>query len=195
MEQINKIRAAMICHFSNAEVRSHLPLDSRRLASALRKIMGLPAKKIVYGDIAAWDTQSIAALSTRPDIELHVISAHSGLKKAVVSYIDGPIHYNFVRCDDATMLKYVIKSDSLWLRLNPMMPRVKKLVNRIKPDIVVLFGTENAYYSGTVLGIEGYPIYVLQQTVYNNPERKKNNMWSTKNAYTEMQIFNALRLC
>lgn len=185
-----KIRVAMICHFSNANVRAHLPLDNRKLATFLRKILGLPEKKAGYGDIAPWDTASIAALSLRPDIDLHVISAHSGLKKSIVSFEDNNVHYNFVRCDEATMLKHVIKSDRLWLQINPMKHRVCNLVNKIDPDIVVLFGTENAYYSGTVLGIHGYPVYVLQQTVYNNPERKKNNMWSTKNAYTEMQIFN-----
>ena len=189
MEQINKIRVAMVCHFSNADVRSHLPLDNRTLYSFLRKTLGLSAKRKGYGDIAPWDTQSIKALSERPDIELHVISAHSGLKKKVVSFVEGNVNYNFVRCDEATMLKYIIKSDSLWLRMNPMTPRVRKLIKKILPDLVVLFGTENAYYSSTMIGIDGFPIYVLQQTVYNNPERRKNNMWDTKNAYTEMQVF------
>ncbi len=189
MEQVNKLRVAMICHFSNQEVRDHLPLDNRKLYTFLRKILHLPVKKNPYGDIAAWDACTINFFKEMEDVELHIISAHSGLKKKVVSYEQDGVHYNFVRCDEATMLKYLIKSDSLWLKCNPMTPKVKNLVEDIRPDIVVLFGTENAYYSGTVTGIEGYPIYVLQQTVYNNPERKKNKMWSTKNAYTELEIF------
>ena len=27
MEQMNRIRVAMVCHFSNPQVRAHLPLD------------------------------------------------------------------------------------------------------------------------------------------------------------------------
>lgn len=189
MEQIGKIKVAMICHFSNQSVREHLPLDNRILYTFVRKLLHLPQKRGTYGDIAPWDTSSIAYLSICENIDLHVISAHSGLKRKVVSFEMDNVHYNFVRCDEATMLKYIIPSSSLWLKSNPMTPRVRKLVDEIHPDIVVLFGTENAYYSGTVLGIEGYPIFVLQQTVYNNPERKKNNMWSLKNAFTELEIF------
>lgn len=189
MEQIRRMRVAMICHFSNQTVREHLPLDDRKIYTFLRKMLGLPAKSNTYGDIAAWDSSTISFFKEREDVELYVISAHSGLKKKVVSFEMDAVHYNFVRCDEATMLKYVIPSDSLWLSCNPMTPKVRNLIEDIHPDIVILCGTENAYYSGTVTGIEGYPIYVLQQTVYNNPERKKNKTWSTKNAYTELEIF------
>lgn len=189
MEQIKKLRVAMICHFSNQEVREHLPLDNRKLYAFIRKVMRLPTKKYVYGDIAPWDTNTIEFFRERSDVELHVISAHSGLKKKVVSFDQEGVHYNFVRCDEATMLKHIISSDKVWLKINPMTPRVRSLVDSIRPDIILLCGTENAYYSGTVIGLHGYPIYVLQQTVFNNPERKKNKMWSTKNAYTELEIF------
>lgn len=190
MEQINKIRIAMICHFSNAEVRSHLPLVSdRKLYTFVRKLVGLSTKSSTYGDIAAWDASMIEAFCARPELELHVISAHSGLKKRVVSYENGGVHYNFIRCEMANFLKHVVKSDDLWRKLNPMASDVHRLVRQIKPDLVLLVGTENAYYSGTVLGIKDVPVYILCQTIYNNPERKNYGMWLSKNATTEMEIF------
>lgn len=189
MEQNNKIRVVMVCHFSNPEVRTHLPLDDRKLYTLVRKMLMMPAKSKGYGDIAPWDTSTINYFKDRDDIELHVISAHSGLKKRVVSFEDQGVHYNFVKCDIANMLKRIISNDSLWRKMNPMVKDVHKLVDTINPDIVVLMGTENAYYSGTVLGIKNYPVYILCQTIYNNPDRQGYNMWSKKNASTEMELF------
>ncbi|MBR4560697.1 MAG: glycosyltransferase family 4 protein [Bacteroidales bacterium] len=188
MEQ-NKIRIAMVCHFSNADVRSHLPLDeSRKLYAFVRKVLGMPTKGKNYGDIASWDTSTIKFFREQNDIELYVISAHSGLKKRVVSYEDQGVHYSFVRCERATMLKRVIPNDALWRKLNPMVKDVHRLIGQIKPDIVLLMGTENAYYSSTVLGLNKYPVYTLCQTVYNNPERMVYSKVDSKNASTEMEI-------
>ena len=50
---------------------------------------------------------------------------------------------------------------------------MQKLVDRIKPDIINLVGSENPYYSSTILGIDNIPIYVSAQTVYTNPARKE----------------------
>lgn len=189
MQSVNKIRVAMVCHFSNAEVRSHLPLDEgRKLYVFLRKILGMSTKSKGYGDIASWDTSTIRFFREQNDIELHVISAHSGLKKRVVSYEDQGVHYSFVRCERATMLKRVIPNDALWRKLNPMVKDVHRLIGQVKPDMVLLMGAENAYYSSTVLGLDKYPVYTLCQTVYNNPERAVYSKMDSKNASTEMEI-------
>lgn len=188
MEHVNKIKVAMICHFSNAEVRSHLPLDDRKFYTFVRKVLGMPTKGKGYGDIAPWDTSTINYFRDREDIELYVISAHSGLKKRVVSYEDQGVHYSFVNCDKATMLKGIIPNDVLWRKMNPMVKDVHRLVDQIKPDFVLLVGAENAYYSSTVLGLDKYPVYTLCQTVYNNPERVVFGEVDSKNASTEMEI-------
>ena len=168
MEQMKKIRVAMICHFSNSEVRSHLPLDNRKLYGFARKVLRMPQKKMTYGDIAPWDTSSIQFFRDQENIELYVISAHSGLKKDVVSFFDKKVTYYFLNCDVATLLKRIIPNDGLWRRMNPMVGRVRRIVNQVKPDIVVLF---------------------LCQTIYNNPEREKYDFVDSKNASTEREIF------
>lgn len=191
---MNRLKVCMVCHFSNAEVRSHLPLDeSRKLYTFVRKMLGMPTKGKGYGDIAPWDTSTINYFRDRGDIELHVISAHSGLKKRMVSFENQGVHYNFVKCEVATMLKRVIPNAKIWQKLNPMVKDVHHLIGEIKPDIVLLIGLENAYYSGTVLGIKDYPVYGLCQTIYNNPERAVYSEVDSKNAITEMKILNEHR--
>ncbi len=181
-----KIRIVMVCHFSNMYIREKLPLSNRYLYNFARKILCLPSKSNKYSDIAIWDTEIINSMKKRDDVELNVISAHSGLKRNRVSFLLDNVYYNFLRCEFATFLKRVIRNDELWRYLNPMSKRIKRIVNNINPDIVLLVGAENSYYSSSILAISNYPIYVLCQTIYNNPEFSKID---SKNASTELKIF------
>lgn len=191
---VEKLKVVLICHFSNPMVREHLPLDDRKLYNFIRRCLGMEAKCGLYSDIAAWNTNFINNMKVRDDIELTVISAHGGLKKGVVYFETEGVQYYFVRCDRATLLKRLIKSPILWHKLNPMRPIVRKIVRKVNPDIVALMGAENAYYSGTVLGLEKeYPVVMKAQTIYNNPDRVKHGVVDAKNAYVERLIFNALQ--
>ena len=192
-EEFSKLKVVLVCHFSNSKVRELLPLDNRRIYTIGRKLLGMPNKGFSYSDVAAWDTYMIDLMRKRDDIELYVISAHSGLKRSVCSFDLEGVHYNFVRCDYATLLKRIIPSPSLWHRLNPMRPKVRKLIKEIKPDVIALIGAENAYYSGTVLGINDIPLIVKCQTIYNNPDRGKYGQVDAKNAYVERLIFDNLQ--
>lgn len=189
----SKIKVAMVCHYSNAETRSHLPLDNRRLYQFVRRVLGMPNKGSSYGDIAAWDSYLIEFLSKRDDVDLYVISAHTGLKKSVVSFFENKVHYYFVRCDYATLLKRLIKSPELWMKLNPMRPKVRHIIEAIRPDIVTMVGAENAYIASTVIGIKNIPVLVQCQTIYNNPDRGKYSEIDEKNAYVERALFKEIK--
>ena len=188
MEECKKLKVAMICHFSDAEVRKHLPLSKRKLYKIFRQLLRLPGKGNGYADLAPWNTGIIKSVQERSDIDLYVLSAHSGLKQRVISYESGEIHYNFIRCETANLLKYIIPNDNLWRKLNPMAFEIKRLVDDIHPDLVLLVGAENAYYSSSILTIIGYPIYVLCQNVINNPEYYVTENRNTKNLTTELKI-------
>lgn len=190
----DKIKVLLVCHFSNANVREHLPLDDRKWYNRIRHVLGMPEKKGGYADLASWDTNLIDILSKREDVELHVISAHSGLKRSAVHFHIGNVDYCFLRCEVATGLKRVISSPAVWNFLNPMRFAVHKIAYRVQPDVIALIGAENAYISGTVLGLEKkYPVIVKAQTIYNNPERSKFGVVDLKNAYVEKMIFDKIK--
>lgn len=184
-----KIKLTLVCHFSNATMRSHLPLGNRGLYKNVRRFLGMPYKGGGYGDVAAWDTYLIDVLSKREDVDLYVVSAHSGLKKNVVSFKYNNVNYSFVKCEYATGLKRIVKSPALWLKLNPMRPIVRKLIKRNRPDIIALIGAENAHISSTVLGIDDIPVLIHCQTIYNNPDRIKHEVIDEKNAFVERELF------
>lgn len=190
---MNNLRVCLVCHFSNSKVRDHLPLGKRKVYSFIRKLVGLPTNGVSYGDLAGWDTYMIELLRKRNDIELHVISAHSGLKRRKCSFELEGVHYSFVRCDEATALKHIIPSPSLWHKMNPMRPIVRRIIKNVQPDLIALIGAENPHISGTVIGIKGIPLIVKCQTIYNNPERGKIGSVDEKNAYIEKLIFKDLQ--
>ena len=187
------IRVALVCHFSNSKVREHLPLGKKKMYSFIRKLAGFPTKGVGYGDLAGWDTYMIELLRKRDDVDLYVISAHTGMKRMKCSFgLDG-VHYFFVRCDEATALKHIIPSSSLWHKMNPMRPVVHRIIKNVQPDLIALIGAENPHISGTVLGIKDIPLIVKCQTIYNNPDRSKFGSVDAKNAYVERLIFKDLR--
>ena len=190
---MNKLKVALVCSFSNAKVRDHLPLSNRKMYRLVRRVLGLPTKNGGYGDVAGWDTYMIELLRKRDDIDLTVISAHTGLTKRHVAFDLEGVHYHFVKVEGATLLKHLISSPSLWHRLNPMRPVVRNIVKKTQPDVLALIGAENAHISGTVLGIEGIPLIVKCQTIYNNPDRGKSGPVDAKNAYVERLIFKDLK--
>lgn len=175
-------------------VRKHLPLDNRKFYNIARKALGLQPKGNGYCDLASWNTNFIDNIKNRTDVQLTVISAHSGLKRNVVYFTAENVSYFFVRCEIATLLSYIIKSPAIWHKLNPMRPVVQKIVRDINPDIVALMGAENAYISGTVLGLEkSYPVIFKAQTIYNNPDRPKFGIVDPNNAYVEKLIFDNIK--
>ena len=188
------IKVALVCHFSNSKVRDHLPLGKRKVYSFIRKLVGLPTNGVSYGDLAGWDTYMIELLRKRDDVDLYVISAHTGLKHRKCSFELEGVHYYFVRCDEATALKHIIPSPSLWHKMNPTRPVVRRIIKKVQPDLIALIGAENPHISGTVLGIKDIPLIVKCQTIYNNPERKKTTgEFDEKNAYVERLIFKDLQ--
>lgn len=190
---MNKLKIALVCSFSNSKVRDHLPLSDRKLYRLGRRVLGLSTIIGGYGDVAGWDTYMIELLRRRDDIDLTVISAHTGLTRRHIAFELEGVHYHFVRIEGATLLKHIIPSPSLWHRLNPIRPVVRRIVKKKKPDVIALIGAENAHISGTVLGIESIPLIVKCQTIYNNPDRGKSGPVDAKNAYVERLIFRDLK--
>ncbi|MDD4527193.1 MAG: glycosyltransferase family 4 protein [Candidatus Margulisbacteria bacterium] len=163
------IRVVWICHFSNKEIRSKIPLSKRKLINTLRTFLGRSAYK--YNDFAPWITNQIKEFEKFKNIELHVIAPMSGMKPLLYNFKMRGVFYHFFK-PDLPFIHMTIpakgKFQSMFLKNRFM---VNRLIKRIKPDIVNLIGTENPYYSITALDIKGIPVYVSAQTVFSNPIR------------------------
>lgn len=171
---MQKLKVVWICHFSNREVRERLPLSELKLKNWIKVLLG---KQITrgYSDFAPWVSNLIKEFEKFDDVELHVISPFSGLTHFTYEFELNGISYHFYH-PDLPMLHFNLPN-KFHLGGKPKYLRnryfVKRFLKKIHPDIVNLIGTENPYYSITLLDIKDFPVYVSAQTVYTNPDRKK----------------------
>lgn len=175
---MNKIRLAIICHFSTSQIREKLKLVDEKFCS--------------YKDFGLWNDSIINGLKNRDDIELHVISPHRGMKHPTQEFVLENVNYHF-------FWKELPRPwEQLEFYLCPQVKRhysrnrryVRRFIKSIKPDLVNLIGAENTYYSITALDVENIPIIIHCQTVYANPDRIKNT--GKMNQYrwdTELKLF------
>lgn len=188
MEQIGKIKVVMICHFSSSQLRERLPLSSNRIYNAFRRRVGL--KALYYKDFGNWNVNIINALKQRADIELHVISPHAGLIGRTYEFMSEGVSYYIYRAQPSFLQYYMNKfCKSQYVDFARTRKIVKEWIKRIKPNIVNLIGAENPYYSISALDIEKMPIVLHCQTVYANPDRKKNEQINKQRWDVEVQLF------
>ena len=176
---MKKIKVVLINHFSTSAIRERLDL--------------VPESDIVnYRDIALWNHYIINGLKGRDDVELHVISPHVGMRRAMQTFEMDGVCYYFYR-QEPLGLKGRIEARLRW-QSNRNFPRNRKhthrFIEKIQPDLVVLIGAENAYYSITALDVRDMPLMIQLQTVYANPDRVKNAGGVNKQRWNvEVQLF------
>lgn len=181
---MEKIKVVFLTHFSNDSIRKRLPLSSGNLMNLFRKNKRRSA--FVHSDFAPWVTNLIVELEHKEEIELHVIAPHFFLKNFLTEFEMNGVYYHFFKSTISYYLNIVISKilGDYW-RKHYFLSRfiVKKLLEKIKPDIVNLIGSENPHYSITTLDIKNIPVLVSCQTVYSNPDRMKltgdvvKNIW------------------
>lgn len=173
MPKNKKMKVAWICHFSNEKVREKLPLSKRSFLNRLKKLLGM--QPYVYSDFAPWVNNLITEFEKFEDVELHIIAPHAGLSPFKYSFEMNGIYYHFFRPELPLRLDILVSrlphQEKRRFLLNRLW--VRQFIKEIQPDVVNLIGTENPYYSITVLDIKDIPVYVSAQTVYTNPDRKK----------------------
>jgi len=184
-----KIKVAWICHFSNEKVREKLPLSKRMFLNGIKKLLGI--SPYTYNDFAPWVNNLITEFEKFNNVELHIIAPHAGLSPFKHSFEMNGIYYHFFRPElplrfDIAVNRLPHQENRKFL-LNRLW--VKQFIKEIQPDIVNLIGTENPYYSITVLDIKDIPVYVSAQTVYTNPDRLKlSGNCNLLNWNTELKI-------
>lgn len=186
---MGKIKIVYICHFSNQEIRSHLQLRSFWWGNLMRKVIHKPMLR--YSDNAYWNVDFIKALGNIPELECHVISHHLGLKKKQQRFIKEGINYNFLQEKEnlpQKIWKILTRSKTKDNYIAPAR-KIKNVVNEIDPDIVIVCGAENPIYSGSALLINNKPVFVILQTLLNDPMRIQAGIASEARRQLEYSVF------
>jgi glycosyltransferase involved in cell wall biosynthesis len=144
---MKKNRIVWICHFTNAEVQSILPVWKNR------------------NEIAPWIPNLLKGFESIDDVEIHIISPHEFLKKATYFKLRN-IHYHFIPFGIPIWRRHwpgKLRFD-IWINFYFLRIRIKRIVNSVNPVLINLFGAENAYYSSSILDFNSkYPVLITIQ--------------------------------
>ena len=99
-----KIKVVWICHFSNAQIRERLKFRKWSLSSVMRRLCN---KKVLY-DFAVWNTNAIREFEKFEDVELHIISPHTGIS-GVQHFKKNGVFYCFFRHENDNFVS-ILKS-------------------------------------------------------------------------------------
>lgn len=166
------MKILILSPYTNAELRSHLQMrEYNVLERLLIEKCGL-SKKVILKDTAPWVGDMISELEKQENIDIFSVSPQIKMAKKVQHFNLNKTTYYFYS-SDFSQLARLIKSYKWWKRIETCSSRVRKIVDEIKPDIIILFGTENLTISAPILRLTDYPIFCILQTVYHKPDRAK----------------------
>lgn len=138
------LRIVWLCHFTNEEMQTHLPLWKR------------------INEFASWIPNMARSFEKRKDVELHIISPHEYLKRTTsleirnIKYHFIPVGMPLYRRHWPGFFRHDVISNFADFRQKTCL-----VIKQIKPDIINLIGAENAYYSSAILDLKNdYPIIV-----------------------------------
>lgn len=141
------LKIAWICHFTNTEIQSFLPLWRQK------------------NEFASWIPNFLNGFENCKDVEIHVIAPHEYLKKYSEIRLRN-VYYHFIPYGIPIWHRHWPRYFRLDVYSNFIIFRkkVSDIINKIVPDIVNLIGAENAYYSASILDIgKAYPVLVTIQ--------------------------------
>ena len=143
----NHLKIVWICHFTNKEVQSLLPIWKYR------------------DEMAPWIPNLLKGFENREDVEIHIISPHEYLNTTTTFKLRN-IHYYFVPYGIPLYHRHwpsFFRFD-VFFNFYFFRAKIKKIVSNIKPDLINLFGAENSYYSSSILDFKhSYPVLILIQ--------------------------------
>lgn len=144
---MDKMKIVWICHFSNAEIQAILHPG------------------ISTNEFAPWITQLAQLFENDNRIELHIIAPHEHILRNK-QFILRNINYHFFNPyiflfggKITRIFQFDYRTNFLYIKMI-----VRKIVNKIKPDLIHLHGAENAFYSSSIFQFrKKYPVLITVQ--------------------------------
>ena len=170
-------------------VRSKLNLKGQFLLKLILRIRDIPCR--IYDDNAIWVSDYIEEFEKHKECEFHIVSPHFGMRKKYQNFNNNGVYYHFWGYKDGIIHSIVNRITNIDRKSNYCInrKRIQNIVNAINPDLVCLCGAENPYYSSGVLDINDKPIYVILQTLLNDPKRIEMGVGDSYRREQELKIF------
>ena len=137
-------------------------------------------------EFAVWITNGIREFEKTDEVDLHVVSPYPYLKSTIEEFDANGIHYHFFRNEDESLTKQLrnrfYRTTKDQYRKNRK--QISRIIKKIQPDVVHLFGAENPHYSLGILDVPQNIVTIAQlQTLLNDPTFLENNKESRSFLY------------
>lgn len=187
------MKIVFLCHFSSSIIRDELELKDYRVRNTIQGWFG--RGPVVYDDFAIWVSDYISEFEKYDSLDVHIIAPHKGMKRATQSFDRNHTHYHFVKCDGGFLRDVVNRKFKLEQKTDyaATRKRIGGVIDDVNPDIVLLCGAENPYYSLSVLDVKDKPVYVILQTLLNDPKRIGMGIGTAYRRRVEANIFRHAR--
>jgi len=160
----------MVCQHSQADLRENLHLSRFSKVNRIRRFFGVTQLK--YKDNAPWINAILSHFSDQTLYEMHVVSPHIGMKKNIEEFELGGVYFHFYKNYPSTsvigILGKLFPNYCPTYRINKN--RVEQIIDTINPKLILLIGIEDPSYSTTILDIKNIPIFVMSQTILQDPD-------------------------
>lgn len=183
------MKIVLLCRFSNSTIRNKLELKNYTFLNLYFKIRNVPQKQ--YDDFAIWISDYIVEFEKHSEHEFHIVAPHKGMKNDFQNFHINGIYYHFFKVESNYISDVFDEKFHLQEKNDYQLNRnkMKKIFDTIQPDIVLLCGAENPPYSLGVLDIYNKPIYVILQTLLNDPKRIEMGIGNEYRRAVETEIF------
>ena len=183
------MKVVLLADFSNVEVRRHLHLkEASPLYKGLIRLFRLPQRVGEFSDHAQWIPSIISSIEEDDGFLLHVISPHIRLSRKEEVFEMRGVTYHFFKSEWSSFSR-IIGHYGFWKLMQNGGSFVRRAVDEIRPDLVVLSGAENPVIAVSILSLTKYPRLCLCQTIYNNPKRQQYAHPKRLNQELEKEIF------
>lgn len=149
-------KVVWLCHFINREINDYFGTDLKELAP--------------------WITDFIEIFVENSDIQLTIIAPNYYTNTNVNFSLRG-VNYFFFKYYSGVIPQKIALVEASLLQDYFAVKNVSKCVKRICPDLIHLFGSENLFYSKTILQFkEDFPVLISLQGFISNAPQSKNRI-------------------
>ena len=132
---MDKLKVAVICHVSNAEIRQNLDLESWTLKRLIKKILG--RRSTINSDYSVWNTLMFHEFEAIEDIDFHAIILHPGMKYSLQEFDIRGIHYHCIKQDMETFSGKVFKNRNIFKCFWHNRKWIARVIDDIQPDVSI----------------------------------------------------------
>lgn len=177
--RMEKLKVVWLCWFVNKKVHSRIHVRKPLWESVFLKLNHIKSNAEI-NEVARWNTNAINEFEKNDDVELHVISPYYDMMNSLEEFEINNIHYHIFNNQTSSLITQLrIRFYKHFFCKEPdyscNRKLIRMLIKKITPDIIHVFGAENAFYSQAFLDIpDNIPTIIQLQTLLSDPEICKN---------------------